>query len=490
MYSLNPSMQDIIQSKIQELIDEGWKITQQTDNKETVSIVLERRKGINKIFYNLISSFMKITPNFSKKPVNFIANHIPKKVKQVDIDKAILLNQINKIELFKEAILFHDKQHQQPLQHESFAPSNIELSSPSLTASQQLLNPAVDHFTQIPADAFEFENVDESIIQGFNLVSTNPKHGILNLEELKKDGLSPNNKLTVDNVTYYCTQPFKLGENHIAVIGLVELEVQKGQKQVFPRLFYLSNSQGTWRTMPGALKMGQELQHYHKGIAESDTQLPTALNIALLKLPLAEPKASPMYVNPNDLVKTYNLAPLSYDVKIQKLGLIDQQFEDFYYDPLLYPHRPAKPKAVLMPSLPKQPNFAKPIKEAEITLPLYGKVIARIYLSNDNSLQYLFYETQEEQQPGKVFLASVEDLKINIGRYGVREVGFEANHMDSPLLEYKQQIRVDYQPHLIRPQINNNAYNYYDWNWDYVRELPIIQAYYAAKGQAIPSGYI
>ena len=513
---VNNYLQEALELRIESFTNKGWKLVEKTEQRTYFKINLERRRGLNKFFYELTLSLFEIAPSFLKKPLNFIAKHIPKETKQINLKKIDLVGQIvlfpgnpsqpvnpefdNQPDNFK--IKIDNKELfdylDAPSTNKNFcnlksnlnsSPSNTKCpsSTPPFIHPSQPLQAPIDPFIKASSDAFQFERVDETTIQGLKLVSTNPKHGILNLEELKKDGLSPNNKLTVDNVTYYCTQPFKLGKNHVAVIGLVELEVQKGQKQVFPRLFYLSNSQGTWRTMPGALKMGQELKHYHKGIAESDTQLPMALNIALLKLPLAEPKASPMHINAGDLVKTYNLMHLSYDVRIQELGLIDQQFEDVHGSQSLKSNQLARPKAVLMPSLPKQPNFAKPIKEEEITLPLYGKVIARVYLSNDKSLQYLFYETQEEQQPGKVFLASVEDLEIKIGRYGVREVGFKANHMDSPLLEYRQQIHPDYRPNSDRPPIQDY---HYDWNWDYIRELPIIQTYYTARGQIIPSGYI
>ena len=404
---------------------------------------------------------------------------------QMDIDKTDLLSTINKVEVVKGSGLFH-----QPSEQDSVAHLKTENSSHLSQLSQQL-NQIVSPSTNNQTSDFQFETVDESFVKALNLVSTNNyKSGeskkILNLENLKKDVLFPNNKLTIDNATYYCTQPFKLDETRVSVIGLVQIKDAAGKEQVFPRLFYLSNSQGTWRTMPGASKRGKVLTHYNKGVAESDTQLPTALNLALLKLPFSQPQPTPTHFHVSDLVRKNHR--MTYDFEVQKLGSIDKKLNEASDYRFIRSTDPAAPNAILMPPVAKQPNFAIPIKETEITLPLYGNVIARVYLSNDQSLQYLFYETQEEQnQTGKAFLASVEDLSQKISRYGLREMGFQVNNMDAPLKEYPKQIRDDYKPGLPRPPIDDKRY---EWNWDYVRELPIIQAYYAARGQALPPGYI
>lgn len=162
------------------------------------------------------------------------------------------------------------------------------------------------------------------------------------------------------------------------------------------------------------------------------------------------------------------------------VGLLEGAPKMFMKGGNMVPRSP-NPKLLKMPQdLQLHPDFTF-ITEYQTELKEYGKIEVKIVPSKDRSLQYAFYETID----GRTFLASVEKIKDNpINAYGLRGEALELENMDAPLLEYEIQIPPGYEP----AKRKENRYESKDYvnNWNYIRELEIIQLYYAEQKRELP----
>lgn len=332
----------------------------------------------------------------------------------------------------------------------------------------------------------KFQTCDEQEILGLRdqVQQTNRKYPRLDLSSLDRTKF-PIYKMQLGEVTYYCSEPYLMKEEsgHAAVMALVKI----GNK-VFPRTFYFSRSQASWRSMPSVEKRldGEELRlgHYNKGLFESDTQLPFALNIALmgLRCPSVPTTASFMVLVANMVLTEVNYQP-PIDYRVVKSPFAwspDNAPKYFVKDGRRIPHSP-NPRDARMPrEVGLHPNFGRmllPAKEFESQL--YGKLTAKVYASNDNTLQYLFLEASD----GRAFLAGIERVSDNpINSYGIRKNALDVGVLTSPLFEYRIQISPAYED-TFELLCSDQSYGF---NWNYVRELEIIQMYYIQQRREVP----
>lgn len=303
----------------------------------------------------------------------------------------------------------------------------------------------------------------------------------LDLQELKKQGLLPKHTMSIGKATYYCSDLFDY-HGHLMITAFIELE-----GKVYPRLFYHSNSQGTWRVMPYAKKMDGRVVWYGKGKTEADTQLPTSLICALNK----QHRVLSSKVDLSFLVETADYSGIATQTNLPAtfmneiridLSLLDNESQ---YVPYEHPGTQTKPKEIIDPkslTMPgdksKWPNFKRKF-EFKHTLPQYGEVKVCIFPSQDESLVYMFYEASDN----RAFLANIENVKdAEINKFGVRARSQYMRGMDAPLIEY---------PNKIHSPPNDKAVPYlcsgtYQSNWNFVRELPIMSLYYTEQGKTLP----
>lgn len=354
---------------------------------------------------------------------------------------------------------------------------------------QKVILIAKRHLAAEQPKKFEMASREEVLALQKDIQITNPELPALNLQRLEKDVyLLPCHKLVVGNATYYCskaTQSFLTGGRPIA-LGLVKI----GEK-VYPRMFYLSNSQGIWRMLPIMLKdsLGR-LVHWGKGLGEDDTALPMALNVALHQ------SMTPSVSFSCDCTQIFDV--------VEKTDKDDEQnCNQAYRDAVsLHEFIPKQetfdPKSLQLPeNSDLHPDFSTAI-EQNLTLTSYGEVRAKLYSSKDKTLQYLFYELPD----GKVFLAGIDQvLEDPINCYGVRSKAYSLNKMDSCLLEYDYLIPKNLRQgskksSLFQRQHDKQKYLYntnhpytmlYANNWNIVRELEIIKMYYKQQGRDLPA---
>lgn len=283
-------------------------------------------------------------------------------------------------------------------------------------------------------------------------------------------------------------------DTHYVVVALVEID-----DQVFPRLYYHSNSQGTWRAMPYASKISanpfadfceesepsdadKRIVHYGKGQCETDTQLPIPLICALNSLPYSSAQQSDYRAA--EIVKTRGFEKnpnFHQQVQFNESMFLQKGAPKQFFNTGMVVPNPPNPKHIHMPvDKNLHPDFSNVLQEFKQTIPHYGEVTVKIFASKDESLLYMFYEASD----GRAFLASVECVQgVGINSYGVRESIIHIENMDAPLLEYRQQIPPGFGPKKYASTYESTTYQS---NWNFLRELELIQMYYSKQGRALP----
>lgn len=304
--------------------------------------------------------------------------------------------------------------------------------------------------------------------------NTNSKHPTIDLSTMDPRAF-PKYKLTIDSTAYYISDPFEVSKNNIGVFALVQM----GDK-VYPRIFYRSNSQATWRVIPDADKGSHGFRFIGKGQAEVDTQLPIELMLKLQSLPPATPDTIPGI---GDVVKTRSffesLSTFSNHVGLDQISVFSPDAPRYFIKGSSLMNRTPQPSQIPLPTDPAHlPDFKARMTLQKFQDPQYGNLTASVYPSMDRTIQYLFYEKKN----GKVFLAAAEKVTNNpITPYGVRQAALDLHGADAPLLEYHDQIPKEYEP-----SVSTEDTERYKSNWNYVREIPLIQAFYASKKKTVP----
>jgi hypothetical protein len=327
----------------------------------------------------------------------------------------------------------------------------------------------------------KFHSVDEKEIMSLQSKMQSTIPGIkepLNLEKLRSDErLFPKHKITIDGVNFYCSNHVRFAKTQWrwVAIGLVEIK-----DKVFPRIFFLSNSQACWRVMSDFTKNANGAEDtigFGAGHRITDLSLPLELNLAFLQL--FRTNSFPPKELPNEILKMIveqtTTKPASYlKVVNPPVSFIEgQTLNQISY------------------KLPKEkgshPDFSKSVIEETLrNVGLYGDLKAKVFLSNDKNLKYLFYEADDE----RVFLASVEIVKDNqITPYGVRYNSFDVGQMGTSLLVRGTPDTNGMYRHTYNKE---NAFHgsyretCYQNAWNEIRNYKIIRHYYKAQSRPIP----
>lgn len=348
-----------------------------------------------------------------------------------------------------------------------------------------------DGFITKESCCFQSVSKEEVLALQQQMKNPNPKYALLSLEGLK-DELFPQHKLQIGEACYYASKPFNIDLNRVGAVVLIKIK-----DKVVPRMLYRSQSQSIWRVMPAAQKnFPWKLGHFGKGIMESDTQVPAALNLALQSiLPIINiPHGNEnkvglnlarlnIHTEPFDLIKT----GWNYTETYRERVTVDAIASIPVGEPLWFQKkdqlipRPPNPACIQLIGAEVSPNFKNPLYTQEFNDPMYGKLKATIFPSHDKSIQYTFYEAED----GRAFLAAAERVKNSlINGYGIRSKALDLKGMDAPLLEYWEQIPEDYETG-DAPCYQSKQRQYAN-NWNYIHDLSIIQAYYKDQGREIP----
>jgi hypothetical protein len=248
-------------------------------------------------------------------------------------------------------------------------------------------------------------------------------------------------------------------------------------------LLYLSNSQQVWRVTPSIGKKPTGHGYINKGHSETDTQLPIKLNCALVDLANKIPPTQKLTVDSSHSL-VHTLRERDGADRLRNTYLTTVKPEQFVEGVKFQSHTSLEdggkilhPETIKLVDEGLKPDFKDEVKSFHLDSPVYGSVTARIFHSVDNRAQYLFYETSD----GKAFIAAIELVKnskgknIPINKYGVREESSVVEGLLSPLREYYKQVNNGYTPQIEK---DFDPTGQYISNWNYVRKIPLVEAYY------------
>lgn len=315
----------------------------------------------------------------------------------------------------------------------------------------------------------------------------------MSAETLERMGVLPQFKFTVDGVAYNVSRPFSLGQGRLGVVAMIEVN---GRTEA--HIFYRSNSQASWRVTDAS----RNDRHYGKGFHENDTQLPIEANAVLTRLgnhevtqlrdpaSLQAPESAHEQATLGDRV-FYGLVDRNivgdanqYNTEVYGQRIARAQEPLSRADAQLNTpngHSVADLKTAHLPSPEKLPNFTSELDHYQYVNPEYAKInggdgtlTARVFLSHDGTVRYLFVEDNQ----GRASMASAEMTRAEVSEFGNRRKSYAVPGMDAPLMEYNVQMPIKYG--------GNAAPPHYLRNWNYVREQPIMRVFYEGLGRPMP----
>jgi hypothetical protein len=137
-----------------------------------------------------------------------------------------------------------------------------------------------------------------------------------------------------------------------------------------------------------------------------------------------------------------------------------------------------KPSEIRIKKPNLNPDFSNPVDSYEITTGTSGRVQVEVYKSKDASLSF----TVMKDSDGKVWIADVYPNHSSLNQFGIPAKQPDLGDLAAPRWEYKVQVHPDYDRGIPNPMDSE-----YISNWNYVREIPVIQDYYRSKGLAVPA---
>lgn len=280
---------------------------------------------------------------------------------------------------------------------------------------------------------------------------------------------------------YYFSAPFNFGGGRTAVFAIVE---SRGQR--YFRVFYRSNSHGVFRIMPAVTNIDRP--HASKPELENAINVPWEVQSHLMNevqrrgvreipenIRSALFRESTYYSDSLELRDAYRNGPDFFDNYFRAVHLFN-----FNKKTRMIPLKDAPPiphpSELHIPRTGSRPNYTRAIGTFPTRTSLDGNVTAEVYASNDASLHYLIYRPQD----GRIYIAAVYSANSRINRYGTPSEVIDASSLTHPRWEYETQTPEEY------PRTHHPEYNNYVDNWAYVRQIPVVQEYYAARGESVP----
>ena len=287
-------------------------------------------------------------------------------------------------------------------------------------------------------------------------------------EVLARLQLTPEHALTVRNANYRLTDLVDIGEGRLAAVAIVEID---GVATV--QVFYRSNSQAGWRLLP-ATNEGIGLPGYDKAGGEAILDLPSSVQARLSNLAGAGRVRRDLHSQAvEDLVN-----------KVVPRNRSPQEYVEYENSP---DHARNQVKETKLGSAgagvpaSKRPNFDKLVLQYKSRSAVAGDVDALVYESVDGMVEYTIFRDVDNH----VWIGSVTSKTANITPLGVASESVTVPKEDLvPLWEYHRQIPSGYGRGVVNPQRPE-----YGSAWAFLKERPLIQAWYKATGTTMPEAY-
>lgn len=261
------------------------------------------------------------------------------------------------------------------------------------------------------------------------------------------------------------TRPDKNREH---VLGFIKIG-----ETVYPRVFYHSNSHGTFRVIDGVLG-----EWYSKGPGQAFISIPFNVSKFLLNECIGF-GSKRTKKDLEDLLKLsddhlfYFNNPKVFLSKI-KMGIAGPRM-DFVFDSNGSSMR--NPRDIRLVDGFK-PNFSNVITSFKTKVKAAGLVTAYVYKSINKVVEFMIMRGKDS----KIWIAEVNTSGSNLNKFGIAEVQYDFGELLQPRWEYPDEIAHGYQSFRRSPFLIK-----YHSNWNYLREMNIVQDWYKANHLPLPA---
>lgn len=225
-------------------------------------------------------------------------------------------------------------------------------------------------------------------------------------------------KVSYDNVEFNFSNRFLLDEQRQAVVCRTE---QKGKTGLC--VYYLSNSHGIWRYVPGIIMKNNRL-YFDKGYSEESLALPFPLQQAFAFMCQKEKLVSSFAIRKALLELITTNSDRRYKEEVSSKGI--RLAGNFYKE--------NKTKKQILPyfSDPGQkPDFKRIVSTWQQQSLLYGQIRFNTYRSHDNTLSFTFGRDRNN----RAWIASIEN-NSSISICGLRKEWIEGGSLTIPAFDY------------------------------------------------------
>ncbi|CAF24141.1 hypothetical protein [Candidatus Protochlamydia amoebophila] len=363
------------------------------------------------------------------------------------------------------------------------------------------------------------QNVVECAIQGRNqalIAYLNLPYPLLTKEIICKKGEDPklegllsgmytlnlkiNYCIVYEDVKYHSTNCFTIINSSFQKRPLIFAFIEKENK-LYPRLFWLSKSQATWRRLDKTFK-----DHIGKTRSgEERLLIPIRINLRFFEILNEQDDIQPLdgslgndflqYVvakSDKAVKKTPRTKDKKYHIVQDEQTLVQDEDSSVQDESGPFSLKPREtPENFFINGIPAisskndfednavKPNFTKVERSQVITSAFYGRLRANVFLSNDENIRFLFLQNDL----GHVFLAGAELINSPITRRGIRKKWVKLGSLSLPLKEYQKQFINEFISDSEKEEIRQGEQLTYVQTWNYLREMPCIQNYYAIPRQ-------
>jgi hypothetical protein len=241
---------------------------------------------------------------------------------------------------------------------------------------------------------------------------------------------------------------------------------------VYPRVFYHSNSHGTFRVIDGVLD-----GWYSKGPGQAFISIPFNITKFLLngcagdgpkryKKELAE-----MLAKSDDHLYYFN-----------NYGVFDDNVSPGLEEATIDLVRDGNGSLMRNPSdlIIKdgfEPDFSNEILSFDAETKAAGPVKVFVYRSINEKLEYMVMQAEDQ----KIWIAEINTFGEDLNKFGIASKQFDLGDLLQPRWEHSSEVAVDFKSSVqspFRPK--------YSSNWNYLREVPVIKNWYSSKGICLP----
>ncbi|MFH1018615.1 MAG: hypothetical protein V1798_10615 [Pseudomonadota bacterium] len=302
---------------------------------------------------------------------------------------------------------------------------------------------------------------------------------------MRQHGLLPKYPFKYGDVEYEFGEFFL--DDHGRLLVLAKVRTPSGEAY---RVYLRSNSHGPFQLAPAVRRVFHTF--YDKGLGKNTMNLPSEVQEFLARRLLALPSEEGLpVIQPEDLrgIIPFPQSPEEFAAWYHGPDHMRNTLEE--PRPFIETVAPAEPGAfaeipegkVLRPQFVRianegeRPDYSRLVRSFKTRSPISGDLDVLVYHSKNGTLEYMLFRDAS----GHAWFGDVSDLTSEITTHGVRRGPIASQAIVAPRYQYWNGIPEGY--HGPRNPAVDGVY--FD-QWNYVRELPEIQAFYASRGLPVP----